>query len=219
MTRMWGFKDISRRFATRRNTRALWGAAGIGLLPPGARKFGSFGPGSMIMPPARVQASECIYIGSHVSVHEHSWLCVVPQPGAAKPRLEIGDGTSLNRFVKIVCAGSVIIGGECLIGDHVFIGDTEYRHDDPGVPIARQPLAAPRPVVIGFGSHIGFRAIIKPGVTLGEHAYVGAGAVVIEDVPDRTVVVGDPARVIRRWDPESKVWLEGDDAARHPRGR
>jgi acetyltransferase-like isoleucine patch superfamily enzyme len=219
MTGMPRFGDLARRFARRRNTRALWGAAGDGLLPPGARKFGAFGSGSMIIPPSRVQAPECIYIGSRVRVHEHVWLCVVPQPGAPKPRLEIGDGTSINRFVKIVCAGSVIIGGECLIGDHVFIGDTEYRHDDPGVPISHQPLETPRPVVIGFGSHIGFRAMIKPGVTLGENAYVGAGAVVTEDVPERTVVVGDPARIIRRWDPESKVWLEGDAAARPREGR
>ncbi len=217
MTRMRGYKDISRRLANRRNTRALWGAAGRGLVPPLPRSFGAFGPGSMIIPPSRVQSPECIYVGTGVRVHEHAWLCVVPQPGAPKPRLEIGDGTSLNRFVKIVCAGSVIIGGECLIGDHVFISDTEYRHDDPSIPIARQPLETPRPVVIGSGSHVGFRAIIRPGVTLGEHAYVGAGAVVIEDVPDRTVVVGDPARIIRRWDPDSKMWLEGDDAA-HPRG-
>lgn len=219
MTRMPGFKDLSRRLARRRNTRALWGAAGSGLLPPPPREFAAFGVGSIIVAPSRVQAPECIRIGSRVMIHEHAWLCVVPQPGSPKPLLEIGDGTSLNRFVKIVCAGAVTIGGECLIGDHVYIGDTEYRHDDPDVPIARQPLSTPRPVTIGYGSHIGFRAIIQPGVALGEHAYVGAGAVVTEDVPPRTVVVGDPARVIRRWDPDAKVWLEGEAAARPPTRR
>ena len=71
--------------------------------------------------------------------------------------------------------------------------------------------APPRPVVVGRGVHIGFRAIIEPGVTLGEHAYVGAGAIVRDDVGPRTVVVGDPARVVRRYDPERRAWVPGAD--------
>jgi len=200
-----------RRFgAERRNTRRLWGAAGKGLMPPPPRAFAAFGAGSVIAPPARVQAPDCIRIGSRVLFHEHAWLCVVPQPGAPRPLLEVGDGTSFNRFVKIVCAGRVVIGQDCLIGDHVFIADTHHRFDDPARPIAGQPLAEPKPVTIGSGSHIGFRAMILPGVTLGENAYVGAGAVVAEDVPARTVVVGDPARPIRRYDEAVGAWVDVD---------
>jgi acetyltransferase-like isoleucine patch superfamily enzyme len=189
--------------------RRLWGDAGRGLLPPPESAFGAFGDGSFIIPPARVQAPECIRIGARVVLHEHIWLCVTPQPGRPAPLLEIGDGTSINRFVKIVCAGIVSIGGEGLIGDHVYIADTHYRSDDPAAPIHLQPLAEPRPVRIGFGVHIGVRAMIGEGVTIGDFAYVGAGAVVTEDVPARSVVVGHPARVVRRYDQDSKTWVAG----------
>ncbi|MBQ6269151.1 MAG: sugar O-acetyltransferase [Bacteroidetes bacterium] len=53
------------------------------------------------------------------------------------------------------------------------------------------------PIRIKKGAWIGARAIINPGVTIGENAVVGAGAVVTKDVPDNTVVVGNPARVIK----------------------
>jgi len=184
-------------------------------LPPPRREFASFGAGSVIIPPARVQSPANIRIGRGVVLHEHVWLCVVPQPGIDPPVLEIGDGTSVNRFVKIVCAGRVSVGADCLVGDHVFIADTHYRFDDPTLPIARQPLAAPLPVTIGYGCHIGVRSMIAPGVTIGDNAYVGAGAVVTEDVPPRTVVVGHPARIVRRYDETTGRWAPQPD----PEGR
>ena len=60
-------------------------------------------------------------------------------------------------------------------------------------------------VVIEDGVFIGVHAIILPGVTVGEGAMVGAGAVVTKDVPPRTMVAGNPARVIRRLDAEESA--------------
>ena len=196
-----------RAYETWRNRRRLWGDAGRGLVPPPPREFAAFGEGSLIIAPSRVQSPDRIRVGKRVVFHEHAWLCVVPQEGFDPPLLEIGDGTSVNRFVKIVCAGRVTIGAECLVGDHVFIADTHYRYDDPNLPIRAQPLAEPKPVTIGDGCHIGVRAMIGPGVTIGENAYVGAGAVVTTDVPARSVVVGYPARVVRRYDDETRAWV------------
>jgi len=55
-----------------------------------------------------------------------------------------------------------------------------------------------RPITIGHGAWLGSGAIVLPGVSVGEEAVVGAGAVVTRDVEPRTVVAGNPARVIRR---------------------
>ena len=56
------------------------------------------------------------------------------------------------------------------------------------------------PVTIGRNVWIGTRAIILPGVTIGDHSVIGAGAVVSRDVPDRAVVVGSPARIVSRFE-------------------
>ena len=58
-----------------------------------------------------------------------------------------------------------------------------------------------QPIVVGPGAWIGARAVVLPGVTIGENAVVGASSVVTKDVPPNTVVVGNPARVIRTFEP------------------
>ena len=107
-------------------------------------------------------------------------------------RLLIGDRAFINYGVDIAATGLVSIGADCLIGTHVSIIDNDFhglvdRHETP----------SPRPVVIGDNVWIGNRAIILPGVTIGEGAVVGAGSVVTRDVPARTVVAGNPARMVR----------------------
>jgi acetyltransferase-like isoleucine patch superfamily enzyme len=63
-------------------------------------------------------------------------------------------------------------------------------------------VAPARPVRVGRNVWIGFESCVLPGVTIGEGAVVGARSVVVEDVPPYTVVAGNPARVIRRLEPE-----------------
>ena len=67
--------------------------------------------------------------------------------------------------------------------------DTTKRIDEQGI--------TPRPVVIGDDVWIGANAVILPGVTIGRHAVVAAGAVVTQDVPENTLVGGVPAKLIR----------------------
>ncbi|MSY06616.1 MAG: acyltransferase, partial [Actinobacteria bacterium] len=64
-------------------------------------------------------------------------------------------------------------------------------------------FAPPRPVSIGAGSWLGHGTIVLPGAHIGEHVVIGAGSVVTGVIPDRCVAVGNPARVIRRWEPGS----------------
>jgi acetyltransferase-like isoleucine patch superfamily enzyme len=111
--------------------------------------------------------------------------------------------------------------GTCKIGNHVWIGPQAYFDarnlvlEDyvgwgPGAkvlgsahtglpidePIIRTDLVI-KPVVVGFGADIGMNASILPGVHIGAHSIVGAGAVVTQDVPDYAIVAGVPARFIR----------------------
>ena len=111
--------------------------------------------------------------------------------------------------------------GTCSIGSHVWIGPhayfdarnlviEDYVGWGPGakvlgsthtgepidVPIIRTDLVI-KPVVVGYGADIGTNAVILPGVRVGAHAMVAAGAVVTHDVPEYAVVAGVPARILR----------------------
>jgi acetyltransferase-like isoleucine patch superfamily enzyme len=184
----------------------LWSAMQRALQVPPVEAFGSWGEGAIIVPPARVDNPQFIHMGRGALVHELAWLnCQQTQPDRV-PRLAFGDKAVLLRFCKVVCTGEVTIGDGVLMGEHSFVSDTAYNHDDPTRPIVEQGFTEPRPVHIGAHVLVGFGVIILPGVTIGDHASIGAGAVVTEDVPPRGVVVGNPARLVRVFDEATETW-------------
>jgi len=174
------------------------------LVAPPPRAFASWGAGSIIVPPARVESPECIHVGAGVVVHEHAWLAIEHRPGLPAPVLRVGNDVRMNRFVKIECAGSVELGEGVLLADRVHISDVDHpalKTDDGPRP---DSASDPRPVVVGPRVFIGSGAVIKSGVTIGEHAYISANAVVVRDVPPRTLVAGSPARAVRQWEPSDE---------------
>lgn len=151
-----------------------------------------------MVPPARVVGAEHIEIGAGVVILEGSWLEARHNEGQHPPRLVIGSGSRIGRSAHISCYHQVVIEDDVLTSDHVFI--TDSHQDMAGDP---EP---PRPVYIRRGAFLGIRAAILPGVTVGENAYVGAGAVVTHDVPPRTLVLGNPARPVRAYDETAGAW-------------
>ncbi len=126
--------------------------------------------------------------------------------------ITIGDNVEINDHVHIAAIKRIVIGNDVLIASRVFISD--HNHGDldgdtltngPAVPPAKRPLNA-RPVVIGARVWIGEAALILPGITIGEGSIIGGGAVVTHDVPAGCVVAGNPARMLRRFDPVTGRW-------------
>ena len=130
---------------------------------------------------------------------------------------EIGDDTKIGTFVEVQKGAK--IGSRCKISSHSFICEGVTIEDEVFVghnvtftndllPRATRPDGSPQtdadwkcvPTLIKRGASIGSSATIVCGVTIGERAMVGAGAVVTKDVPANTLVVGNPARVLRKLD-------------------
>lgn len=167
------------------------------LTPPGPSAFRRFGARSLLLPPVRVNSPECIEIGEDVVMLEHGWLSVrAEHAGGPPPRLAVGDRVRLGRGISIACIGEVVIGDDVMTSDGVFIADCFHEYADPHTPVLHQPMSAPAPVRIERGAYLGAGSVVLPGVTVGAGAYVGEGAVVTRDVPARSVVLGNPARVV-----------------------
>ena len=187
----------ARDLRDRLETARLFWRTNAALAPPPAWAFAGYGAGSVIVPPARIENPECIRIGAQNLIHEHAWL-LARRRDDGTPSLTLGDRVLLNRFVKVVAVGRVTIEDDVKIGDHVYISDVEYEGGHTTVPPDQRPLTEPKPVVLERGALLGVGAIVLPGVTIGSYAYIGAGAVVADDIPPRSLAVGAPAKVINK---------------------
>lgn len=131
-------------------------------------------------------------------------------------RVKLGE-CALVHGARIICDSQIFIGDYALISWNVVLMDTyrvsmqalERRAELERVP-TRQPRLAcadvpAHPIQIERNVWIGFDACILPGVTIGEGSVVGAKSVVTESVPPYSVVVGNPARVIRQLNPEANI--------------
>lgn len=129
-----------------------------------------------------------IAIGDKVQLHRGVKLSCYGAHG--KAQLTIGGGTAIGDRTEIHCGERVQIGRDCNISWDCCIMDRDYHKLDSEEEVVR-------PVTIGDRCWIGCNSLILKGVTLGEGAVVAAGSVVTKDVPARTLVGGNPARVIR----------------------
>jgi len=108
--------------------------------------------------------------------------------------LEIGDNSGIG--VNCQVCGPIRIGNDVMMGPDVIILTSNHRFDRLDIPMWKQGYYPPEPVVIGDDVWIGTRTIILPGIKIGRGAIIGAGAVVTKDVPEFSIVVGVPAKII-----------------------
>lgn len=169
--------------------------------------FASFGRYSELgTPVVEVVNPQCIHVGTFVKIGSHAVLeALVPERGVT---LRIEDGAYIGHFARITAVGEVVIGEEAMVADRVYVSDTGHVYEDVTQPIKRQGLRDGRRVEIGRGSWIGIGAAIVGNVRIGENAVVGANAVVRDDVPDRAVVAGNPASIVRFHDGDAWRWSQ-----------
>jgi acetyltransferase-like isoleucine patch superfamily enzyme len=131
-----------------------------------------------------------IIIGERVWINSTTVRCefCTSTPDAV---LEIGDRTTINYGTSIDAHLHIRIGPDCRIGPYTNIIDNNYHEI-----LDRSVVPPSRPIVIGSNVWIAGHAVIVPGVTIGDDAVIGVGSIVMESVPPRTVVMGNPARPV-----------------------
>lgn len=196
----WAWDALTRRAAIGPHTRA-------------GRRFGRFGTGSIIcFPPNTIFNERYIHIGAATMLGPGITLSAGMVPGQeclADPVVRIGDRCLIGKGSGIVGHFSITIGDDVWTGHHVYITDQNHGYSDITRPISVQTMPE-RPVVIGDGSWIGHGTVVLPGSVIGRHVTIGANSVVTGEIPDYSVAVGNPARVIRRHvDGEGWVRVDG----------
>lgn len=143
---------------------------------------------SGVMPQLHLRGE--LLVGSRVTFrNERGRSAIGVNKGA---RLAIGERTLINTGTNIQAHVDISIGAHCLIGEGVEIQDSNYHEVDEKAGVKQAAIT------LGRNVWIGNRAVVLPGVTIGDHSVVAAGAIVTKDVPARSVVAGNPARVVRQ---------------------
>lgn len=178
------------------------------------RKFYHFGAGSIIKPFLNSANEQYISIGDKVDIGAFCRITVSTDFGghkvasANKIRLKIGNNVSIGNNTFISANNSVEIGNNIIMSTNVFITDHNHGFDDVNKSIHEQPLSEGGWIKIGDNVFLGEKCTILRNVVIGERAVVGANAVVIKDVPAYSMVVGNPARPIKRYDFNQKCWTK-----------
>ena len=136
-----------------------------------------------------------IFLANGVALDEGVTLLAVGEPGGAK-KIAIGENTYINRNTFIDASHQIRIGRGVGIGPRCYITDHDHG-TELGTPILDQPLVS-APTVISDGVWLGAGCIVLKGVTIGKNTVVGAGSIVVRDLPPDIVAEGRPARAVRK---------------------
>lgn len=115
------------------------------------------------------------------------------------------ENISIGQNFHITSAGNLVIGANTTISGNVFVTNIDHNYKEIGKHILDQKMIVSE-TKIGKNCFIGFGVAIQAGTTLGDQCIVGASAVVKGDFPDYSVIVGIPAKVVKRFNTVSKCW-------------
>lgn len=169
--------------------------------------FHSTGAKISVAPPLRFANLSLVQIGARVTIHSNCWIHVVgTKESGNAPKLVLGNRVCIGMDATISAARRIELGDNVFTARNVYISDHGHEFRDATIAIADQGIGGIADVYVGADTWIGQNAVILPGTRIGRHCVIGANAVVRGDVPDFSVAVGAPARVVRRFNSSSSEW-------------
>ncbi len=115
----------------------------------------------------------------------------------------IGDRTRIG--LSCVLIGPVTIGNDIMFAQNIVVSGLNHGYQDITKSISMQPVET-KPIIIEDEVWIGANSVITAGVTIGKHSVVAGGSVVTKSVPPYSVVGGNPAKLLRQYNKETKSW-------------
>jgi acetyltransferase-like isoleucine patch superfamily enzyme len=151
-------------------------------------------------------------IGNRVSLGREVWLNIPNVSICDESAIIIEDGCAIGRRSVISAKNQIHIQRDTIFGPSVLVMDHNHGFEDVTLPIGHQPMTPGGTIRIEEGCWIGFGAAIicsRGELVIGRGSVVGANSVVSRSVPAFSVVCGNPAKVVKQYDPEKKAWVIG----------
>mgnify|MGYP006093090677 FL=1 len=169
-------------------------------------RFKSIGKRSFIDSPLKITPL-CISLGENVRIFKNCRIEGVFNYNNIKfnPSIIVGNNVSVQQNLHLTCANLIVIGKNTAIASNVTITDIHHQYENIKIPIESQDILVQQ-VKIGENCKIYNNAVILPGCKIGNHVTIGANSVVAIEIPDYSVVVGSPAKIVKRYSFKTKLW-------------
>ncbi|SPY14287.1 family 2 glycosyl transferase [Paenibacillus polymyxa] len=154
-----------------------------------------------------IVGAEKISIGNNVMIRKDCWLNIAVNQNKKDPQIIIDDGCQIGKNFTISVSNRAHLERNVLIGANVYISDCGHAYENIDIPIMHQGVSSEtNEVTIGEGSWLGINSVIVGNVRVGKGSVVAANSFINKDVPDYSVVAGNPGRIIKMFDSVSKSW-------------
>jgi len=161
------------------------------------RRFERFGEGSILHRPDWIYGAHKISIGDRVVIMKSIWLSAEKVAWTrSEPAITIGDGVAIRPYCTISASQSVVIEDDVVVAAFTTIIDSDHEHGGGNANIVWGGKSAVSPIRVGRGTWIGERVAVLRGSTIGCFCTIGANSVVRGEIPDYSIAVGAPARVV-----------------------
>lgn len=163
------------------------------------------GENSLIRFPAVLVLHKSLYLGDNTRILEYSRIQNFISLNN-NPKIIIGNNCYIAYHFSILNASSVIIGDNVAIASHVLICSVNHGIDPENTESYLKQTFVSKPISIGDGCWIGEKVCILPGVSIGKKCIIGTGSIVTKSIPDYSIAVGNPAKVIKQYNFKTHNW-------------
>lgn len=173
-----------------------------------ANKLGSTNGFVRIGKDVTFQNPQFLHLGKDIVIGKNSYFLPLKEYAGISytPKIIIGDGCKIGIRNSFACIHHITIGKDVLFAGYVHITDHSHGYENVDMPITVQPLISKGGVEIGDHCWLGFGCEILSGVNIGKHSIIAARAVVTKDVPSYSIVAGNPAKIVKKYNFVTKEW-------------